>query len=431
MRNPLGRLGLTLAVALAGLAADWPQWRGPDRDDVSKETGLLASWPKVGPKLVWTFKNAGVGYSGPAVVGGRLYTLGARGDTEYLLAVDVASGQELWAAKIGPTFTFKGNQWGDGPRSTPSVDGGLVFALGGQGILICADAATGQERWRKDLPKDMAAEVNPIGGEPNKIGWGFTWSPLVDGEHLICVPGGPQGTVAALDKKSGKVVWRSQALTEQATYSSPMTAEVGGVRQYVVLTQNGPAAVAAKDGQLLWFARREQEYPDIVAPTPIVKGSLVYVSVGYGGDCELLRLSADGGKVKAEKVYQKKEIANCLGGVVPVGEYVYGYHEKSRGWMCQKLDTGDILWTSGRRGLGPGSVTYADGHLYCLAEDSGTAALVVASPKGYEEKGRFKLPQESQLRKPSGKVWTHPVVADGKLFLRDQELLFCFDIKAP
>jgi outer membrane protein assembly factor BamB len=236
--------------------------------------------------------------------------------------------------------------------------------------------------------------------------------------------------VAALDKKTGNVVWRSKELTEQATYSSPVVAEVGGVRQYIVLTQNGPAGVAAKDGKLLWFARRAMEYPDIVAPTPVVQGDLVYVSVGFGGDCELLRLTAAGGQVKAERVYEKKEIANNLGGVVLLDGYVYGCHDK-RGWMCQKLDTGDAAWTPNRRPLGVGSVTYAGGRLYCLAEDNGTVGLVVPSPKGYQEAGRFKLPRESKLRKPNGRVWTHPVVADGRLFLRDQELLFCFDIKAP
>src|SRR5262249_15390343 len=159
-------------------------------------------------------------------------------------------------------------------------DGSLVYALGGQGVLICVDAATGQERWRKDLPKELAAEVDPVGGGPEKIGWGYAWSPLVDGEHLICFPGGPQGSLAALEKKSGKVVWRSKELTQQATYSSPVIAEVGGVRQYVVMTPLGPAGVAAKDGKLLWFVKRAEAHDDIFAPTPIVKGNVVYVTFG-------------------------------------------------------------------------------------------------------------------------------------------------------
>jgi outer membrane protein assembly factor BamB len=410
-------------------AADWPQWRGPNRDNVSRETGLLQTWPKEGPKLLWTFTEAGVGYSGPAIVGNRLFLLGTRDDAEQVFAIDTSSGKELWKAKIGPIFTFKGNRWGDGPRSTASVDGGLIYALGGGGDLVCVEADTGKERWRKSMPGDLAGEVNPVGGGPEKIGWGYTWSPLVDGGHLICYPGGPQGAVAALDKKTGQVVWRSKELTEQATYSSPVVVEVEGIRQYVVQTQYGPAGVAAKDGKLLWFARRADEYPDIVAPTPVVRGNLIYVTAGEGGGCDLIKLTGAGGQVQAERVYSKKEIGNYHGGVLLVEDHVYGYHEK-RSWMCQKLETGEISWRSGGRSLGVGSLTCADGRLYCLAEDSGTVALLAASPKGYQELGRFRLPQESKRRQPAGKVWTHPVVAGGRLYLRDQELLFCFDIKA-
>jgi outer membrane protein assembly factor BamB len=312
------------------------------------------------------------------------------------------------------------------------VDGEVVYALGGRGTLVCVEAATGKERWRKDLPKELGAEVNPVGGGPENLGWGYAWSPLVDGPKLICVPGGPQGTVAALDKTNGSVLWRSKELTEQATYSSPVVTDAGGVRQYVVVTQNGPAGVAAKDGKLLWFARREEPYPDIVAPTPIVKGNNVYVSVGYGGGCELLKLEPAGDKIKAEQVYNQKAIATCLGGVALVGEHVYGFQEKPPrgGWQCQNFQKGDIVWSSdGRRGFPSGSVIYAERRLYCLSENS-LVALLEASPRAYQEVGRFKLPEESRLRKPNGKTWTHPVLANGKLYLRDQDLLFCFDVKA-
>jgi outer membrane protein assembly factor BamB len=427
----LGWLGVLGVLAVFAQAADWPQWRGPNRDAISSETGLLQTWPAQGPPLLWTYNDAGQGFSSPSILGERLFIMGARGDGEYVLALDVKSGKELWHTKIGPTFTWEGNSWNAGPSASPTVDGDLVFGLGGQGVLVCVEAANGKERWRKDLPKELGAEVNPVGGGPEKLGWGYAWSPLVDGPNLICVPGGPQGTVAALDKTNGKVLWRSKELTEQATYASPIATEAGGVRQYVILTQNGPAGVAAKDGKLLWFTKREEPYPDIVAPTPIVKGNNVYVSVGYGGGCELLKLTPDGDKLKAEQVYSQKAIATCLGGVVLVGEHVYGFNEKPPrgGWQCQNFQTGEIAWTSdGRRGFPSGSVIYADGRLYCLSENS-LVALLEASPRGYKEAGRFKLPQESKLRKPSGKTWTHPVLANGRLYLRDQELLFCFDVK--
>src|SRR5215472_12362875 len=180
--------GGLLALALPARADDWPQWRGPDRLGVAKEKGLLKKWPKEGPKLLWTCKDAGVGYSGPAVVGDRLFTMGDRGGTEYLFALDVANGQEVWAAKIGPAF--EGTQWNAGPSATPTVDGGLVYGLGGQGILVCVDAARGTEVWHKDMTADLGGAVNPIGGGPTTFAWGWNWSPLVDGDHLVCVPGG-------------------------------------------------------------------------------------------------------------------------------------------------------------------------------------------------------------------------------------------------
>lgn len=421
-------LGALCAFVVPTLfAADWPQWRGPKRDGVSEETGLLASWSKQGPPLVWAFKETGTGYSGPAVVGRRLYTMGARGDTELVIALDAATGKEIWAAKVGPTFAWKGNVWNAGPSATPTVDGGAVYALGGQGDFVCVEAASGKEKWRTSMPRDLAGEVNPVGGGPEKIGWGWTWSPLVDGNNVIVVPGGPRGLVAALDKATGKLVWRSREATAQATYASPVVAEIGGVRQYVCVVQDGLVGVAAKDGKLLWSFRRDEAYPDVVIPTPIVRDNLVYTTAGGGGTCDLVQVTVKGDTFQAERAWGNKDLASYIGGAVLVGDHVYAYHERNS-WKCQEWKTGKIAWTSGRRGLGAGSVTAADGRLYCFTED-GTAALVEASPTAYQEKGRFKIPETSTKRLPSGKAWTPPVIADGKLYLRDQELLYCFDIK--
>lgn len=432
-RSAILCLFLGFAVEPAG-AADWPQYRGPNRDDISTETGLLPQWPAAGPKLVWSFADAGIGYSGPAIVGDRLYTIGDRGETAYLLALDLKNVKdqkpaELWAAAIGPKFDWKGNNWSAGSSATPTVDGELVFALDGTGDLLCADAATGKEVWKKNLPDELQAEVNPIGGGPKKLGWGFTWSPLVDGENLICLPGGPKGTVAALRKRTGEVVWRSAEVTDQAAYTSPMRAEIEGVVQYVVLTNRGVFGVAAQDGKLLWKFDRMPAYSTEVVNSPIIRGSLVYVTVGAGQGCDLVHVEREGEKFKATAVYANRNLQNHHGNVVLWKDHIYGFAE-GRGWTCQDFKTGEVVWTE-RQKLRAGALTYADGHFYCYGEDDATAVLIEATPAGWNEKGRFTIPQRSPNRKPSGRVWTPPVVSGGKLYLRDQELLFCYDVTAP
>ncbi len=420
-----------LAACLASCVqtADWPQYRGPNRDDVSAETGLLKKWPAGGPPLLWTYADAGVGYSGPAIVGDRLYTIGGRGDTEHLIAVDLRSGQEAWSAAVGPLFQFEGNQWSAGPSATPTVSGGLVVALGGNGDLVCVEAASGKEAWRNNLPKELDAQVNPIGGGPKNLGWGFTGSPLVDGDQLVCLPGGPKGTVAALNLKTGKLLWQSKEVQDQAAYTSPMVADIEGVRQYVVLTNQALFAVAARDGKLLWRAKRETPYGTEVINTPLLQGSFIYTTVAVNnGGCDLVQVTKEGDTFKAAIVYSNKNLSNHHGNAIRVGEHVFGYGQ-GRGWVCQTFLDGKNLWEE-KAALGSGSVAYADGRLYCYAENDGTVAMVEAGPEGWRECGRLKIPRQTQRRKPSGKIWTPPVVAGGKLYLRDQDLLFCFDLKA-
>ncbi|MBL8798197.1 MAG: PQQ-binding-like beta-propeller repeat protein [Planctomycetia bacterium] len=420
-----------LAYALCTLAADWPQYRGPSRNDISSETGLLTTWPKGGPTLLWTYNNAGVGYSGPAIVGDRLFTIGGRGEDEFVFALDLknfkdGSVNEAWAAKVGPLFTWKGNNWSAGPSATPTVDGDVLYALGGLGDLVCVDVKDGKERWRKSMAKELDGEVNPIGGGPAKLGWGYTWSPLVDGDKLICTPGGPKGTVAALDKKTGQVLWRSTELTDQCCYASPQTAVIHGVKQYVILTNAGLAGVSAQDGQLLWNYKRQPRYTTEVINIPLVQDNLVYATVGAGNGCDLIRLELEDKKFKVETIYSNKTFQNHHGGVVLREGHVFG--SVQQGWACQELKDGKVAWTDKK--LRPGSTTFADGHFYCYCEFTGETALVEFSTKEWKEKGRFTIPQKSKLKKPSGQIWTPPVVANGRLYLRDQELLFCFDIKA-
>ncbi len=407
-------------------ADDWPQWRGPLRTGVSPEKGLLAQWPESGPTLLWCVADTGVGYSGPAVVGQTLYVMGTRGDTEQLIALDVTSGKERWAVPIGPLFTFAGNSWGDGPRGTPTVIDNRVYALGGQGILVAADAQNGRVLWRVNLPKDLGGVISSVGGGPEKIGWGYCESPVVDGRLVICTPGGPQGALAALDRDTGAVVWRSRGLTDPATYSSIVPASIDGKRQYVQMTDQGPIAVDAASGQLTWRYLRKPRYPGFVIDTPVVDGNLVYATAGEGAGCDLIRIDKERGAFRPQKVYANKTMANQHGGVVLIREHVYGYSE-GKGWVCQDLKTGKMLWNEKRK-LARGSIIGVGEHLICRAEDAGITVLCQATPKGWQELGRLQQPRESTKRKPNGKVWTHPVVANGCLYLRDQELLFCYDI---
>jgi outer membrane protein assembly factor BamB len=408
------------------LGADWPGFRGPTRDGHAADVGLLKEWPQGGPKLVWTFDKAGTGYSGPAVVGDTLYMMGARDGSEYLFAIDVNQGKETWSLKLAPTFSWKGNAWNDGPSATPTVDGELVYALSGAGELVCA-TTKGEQKWRKSMPKDLAGEVNPIGGDAkNLLGWGYTWSPLVDGKQLICVPGGKQGLLAALDKTTGEVIWRSKEVTDQATYSSPIVADVQGVRQYIAMTNEGCVGVEAKTGKLLWDYRRKPAFTDCVIPTPIYKDDHVYTTVGFGLGCDLVKLTKDGDKFKTEAVYSNRNMTNREGGVVLVDGKIYG-HSETKGWVCQDFMTGKNAWSEKRK-MKAGSILYADGLLYAYDSDSGDCALLKPDPKKWSEVSRFPIPQKGQ-NKPNGKIWTHPVIANGKLYLRDQEFLFCFDIK--
>ena len=421
-----------LVFPLAAIAADWPQYRGPNRDDVSLETGLLKAWPAGGPGLLWTFTDAGVGYSGPAIVDERLFLTGGRGDKEFLFALDLKSirdgtVRELWAVEIGPLFEFKSNKWSAGPSATPTVDGDRVFAVGGNGDLVCVDITSGKAVWRVNMPKDLGGQVNPIGGGPRDLGWGFTASPLVDGDQLVCLPGGSKGTVAALDKKTGKVLWRSTELKDQAAYTSPMMTKIAGVKQYVILMNPGLAGVGT-DGKLLWNYRRKQAYGTEVINSPVVEGGMIYTTVAAGnGASEGIKVVRDAGMWAFALVYSNKNLLNHHGNVVRVGDYIYGNDQRA-GWVCQNFANGEIAWSE--RKLPSGAITFADGRLYCYTEGDGTAALVEASEKGWKEHGRFKIPMQSKLKQPLGKIWTPPVVSGGRLFLRDQELLYCYDVSA-
>ncbi|MBB5039694.1 PQQ-binding-like beta-propeller repeat protein [Prosthecobacter dejongeii] len=397
-----------LLLSLSVQAADWPTFRGADRKDISSETGLLKKWPASGPKQVWLNKDVGLGYAGFAVVGDTVYTLGARDVVEYVIAVDAATGKEKWAAEAGALLT---NGWGDGPRSSPTVDGDKVYAMGGKGTLVCLNAADGKEIWRTTM--------DSLGGKVP--GWGYCESPLVDGNLVIVTPGGAQGTLAAFDKATGKKVWQSAEWTDPAQYSSIIAVDHNGARQLIQLTMQSVAGVNAADGKLLW----KTEFPGktAVIPTPLFQDGQVFVAAGYGVGCKSFKIKAGN---EIEELYASTDMVNHHGGMVLVEGHLYGYSDKA-GWTCLDFKTGAVKWAE-KKLLGKGAIHSADGMLYLLEEKTGTVVLIEANPKGWEEHGRFTLQPQTTQRNPKGMIWVHPVVSGGKLYLRDQELLFSFDV---
>ena len=393
-------------------ADDWPAWRGIKRDDQSAEKGLLKSWPADGPKVKWIFKNAGIGYAGPAIVAGKLYTMGAREDVEQLLCLNVETGEELWAAELGPVLK---NNWGDGPRATPSVDGDFVYAMSAKGHLSCVSLKDGKSVWKVKMEEDLGGKLP---------GWGYTESVLVDGNQVICTPGGKKGALAALDKATGKVIWQSADMPQEAWYSSPVVAEINGKRQYIQMVHKHFFGADAKDGSILWKSDWRGKVAAI--PTPIVSGNSVYITSGYGMGCKKVTIGKDW-TVTTDYDMEGDGIVNHHGGVILLDGKLYG-HSDAGGWVCQNFADGKILWKESK--LGKGAIGYADGMFYCVDESNGNVALIEASAEGWKEKGRFKLTPQTTLRKKDGRIWTHPVISNGKLYLRDQELIYCFDVKA-
>ena len=426
-------LALLFLVALVPAlhADDWPQWRGPKRDGISAEKGLLKEWPKEGPTLAWQFKNAGLGFSSFAIRDGKLYTLGSRGDNEIILVLDAADGKELWTAKIGPVVNAPENgTWGDGPRATPTLDGNLLFALGSQSDLVCVDLSkNGAEVWRTNLEKDYGGKL--------MTGWGYSESPLVDGDNLFVSPGGKKGAFLLLEKKTGKLVWRCTDVKQTAAYSSAMPADFGGVHQYVQLSYvagtggflNG---IEAKTGKLLWQTQIFKKDSYAAAPTPIVTDKYVY-DTSIDGGCHLFEIK-DGKAIDKYKLKETRNVKSAHGGVVLVDGHIYG-HSELTGWVCQDLLKGTLDWNE-KNDLHTtsGSIMAAEGMLYAYT-DSGECALLNADPAAFAIVSQFTIPQRSAFPKSrqtsrTAKSWAHPVISGGHLFLRDAEFIFCYDIRA-
>lgn len=402
---------LASVCALSSVAADWPNFRGPEVNGISKETGLLKQWPAGGPPLAWKMTGVGDGYSGVSVVGQRVYTAGDKADSSFVHAVNLADGKPLWSAKLGKPGSMGYGNFA-GPRATPTVDGDLLFAVSQWGEMVCLQASDGEAKWRKQFTEDFGGKLPE---------WGFAESPLVDGDKVVVTPGGSKGAIVALNKKTGAVIWQSKDFTDEAHYSSLVAAEIGGVRQYVQLTAKSVVGVAADNGRVLWTAPRKGA--TAVIPTPVYHADHVYVTSGYGIGCNLFKISSGGGNFSADQVYANKVMVNHHGGVILVEGNIYGYSD-GKGWTCQDFNSGEAKWQEKQK-LGKGAIAYADGRFYLRDESKGTLVLLEVSADEYKEAGRFEQPDRSKKN-----AWPHPVIAQGKLFIRDQDLLLCYDVKA-
>ena len=408
----------TVAVATTtnnvAATGDWPTWRGLARDGISQETGLLSKWPAEGPEVVWENNSLGGGYASVSVVAGKLYTMGRKDKRESIICIDAAKGNTIWETFVGPGSKQRG------PNCTPTINDGHVYGLSLDGELMCLDAETGKEIWRRSFSRDFGGRM--------MSGWGYSESPLIDGDRLLCTPGGKQAMMACLDKQTGKTIWTAALPSsgnrgkDGAGYSSIVISQAGGVKQYVQLVGRGVISVSDK-GQLLWGYNRIANGTANV-PTPVVSGDYVFCSSGYGdGGAALLKV-ARGGQA-AQEVYYKRnsEVQNHHGGMILLDGKIYMGHGHNNGFpLCLDMATGQDVWRPGRgAGKGSAAIAYADGHFYFRYQD-GVVALIEATPAGYRLKSQFR---ESRTR---AQTWPQPVIAQKRLYLRDQEILRCYNI---
>jgi outer membrane protein assembly factor BamB len=398
-----------LATILILPAADWPRWQGPDGNRISPETGLLQQWPPTGPRLLWSATGLGSGYGSMAVAGDRVYLQGAQDGKSLVFALNRADGKLVWSKELGAVSTKMRTERGAGPRSTPTVDGDRLYVLTESGDLA-ALKSDGSLLWQRNILKDF--------GGP-QLQWLVSESPFVDGPHLVVSPGGPNAGIVKLNKLTGELVWAAKELSDMAGYSSITAANIGGVRTYMTFTNSAGVGVRASDGKLMFSYPTAANRVANVA-TPIYSNNQVFFTSAYGTGAGLLDLTVKDGEVSAKEVYFTRDMKNHHGGVVLVNGYVYGFNDLIL--TCMEFATGKVMWRD--RSVGKGSVTYADGHLYIQSENN-LFALAEATHEAYREKSRFEIPEKSH---PS---WAHPVISNGRLYVRNQDLLLVYDIKAP
>jgi outer membrane protein assembly factor BamB len=402
---PIALILGTLTLHAQSPSLDWPQWRGPDRNGISKETGLLKEWPRSGPPLAWSAAMLGAGYGSVAVAGDRVWVQGMRNRQSVVTSLNRADGKVAWVRIIGPAVE---NDRGSGPRGTPSIDRDRLYALTENGDLACLRVADGIVVWQRNILKDFG------GGN---INWLISESPLIDGDRVIVTPGGRSNGMVALDKMTGKTVWTTKELGDEAGYASPIVADVQGVRTVMTLTSNAAVGVRASDGKLMWrYTPVANGTANIT--TPVYADNKVFFTSAYGAGGALLGLRLAGEEVRAQEIYFTREMQNHHGGVVLVNGYLYGFNNSIL--TSLEFASGKMMWRD--RSVGKGSVAYADGNLYLLSENN-VVGLAEATPAGYREKGRFTIADQGL---PS---WSHPVVSGGRLFIRNQGTLTAYDIR--
>ncbi len=405
-----------VGVTSLALAADWPQWRGPQRNGISQETGLLKEWPSDGPKLLWTATDLGRGYAAPSVVGDRIYVLGNEGlENEFVQARGISDGKRIWATRVGNVGNPKQSPNFPAARSTPTVEGDVLYALGSDGDLVCVETKDGKLKWHKSLRADF-------NGKPGD--WAYAESPLVDGDVLVCTPGGAEATMVALNKRTGDLIWKS-AIPDigDAAYSSAIIVNAAGIKQYVQLLQKGLVGVEAKTGKFLWRYAKATSAFNANIPTPLADGDCIYVgSAGTGGGT--VRLKPKDGGVEVEPLYFNPKLPTAIGGVVKLGDFLYGTTGQTM--ECIEFASGQVKWQD--RAVPAGALCFADGRLYFHTE-KGDVVLVEPSPDAYKEKGRFTPPDQPKKLNQMEKAWAYPVVANGRLYIRDQGDLWCYEIK--
>ena len=418
---------VTTAFHGSSHALDWPQWQGPDRNSVSKENGLLKDWPKDGPPLAWKIKGLGGGDSAPSIADGRIFGMSNRaneegGEDEVVWALSETDGKELWVTRIGPAFPQRMPQGKEGPGCTPTVDDKRLYVLGLGGELACLQVEDGKIVWQRNLKNDFGGQVPA---------WSYRESPLVDADQIVCTPGGENATLIALNKSTGETIWMSQVPgNPKAAYASAIAIDFADQRQYVQLTHRALIGISAADGKFLWRYDRAANSHGINCSTPIHHDGQVFASSAYGAGGGLVKLSKEAdGSVMAEEVYFSKKMQNHHGGMILFNGCLYGANGGNEGGalVCLDFMTGNVLWDerdSDELRAPKGSMVLADGRLYYRTE-KGTMLLIEPSPKEYVERGRFEQPERSKLP-----AWAHPVIANGRLFVRDQGVLLCYDVKA-
>jgi len=412
---------MTLVLAIAttsASAADWPQFHGPNRDNRSTDQGLVKTWPEGGPSRIWEVTGIGEGYSTVAIVGNRIYTTGAIDDDCVITALDM-EGKKVWSRK-------NGNAWEGsypGTRSTPTItEDGLLYHESGIGNLACFEADSGELVWSTNILEEF---------DGRNIIWGLAESPLVIGDNVICTPGGKEVSMVALDRKTGKVVWKCTEAGDRPGYASPILIEHQGLKQIVTAMSQSIVGIRASDGELLW-QYPHKVFADENITTPLFHDGFVIVSGCVRRGTTSLRLQVAGDECSVETQWRNETLDNKQGGIVLLDGRLYGYAEsqnKSEPWMCIDFSSGETIFQSApvesSYKYKNGCLTYADGMFYLYA-DNGNMVLARPTDTGFEVTGKLKI--EDPGRRPT---WAHPVVFGGRLYVRYGDKLAAYDVAGP